>query len=363
MTLASAPRRGELLTVALFALALRVFVFTIAMRAGHLSLARYTSKGDTSSYLANAAVMSGERTLGSLSDYDLRVFPGYPALIAIVHRLGIPLPVAALCVTWISAAIAAAAAGQVFADARVAWAMTCFIPHYLINSTLGMSEAPLLAVACVALLASQKDQLLLAGVLFGFAGMIRPMACFAMAGLLLALARDGHWRPIVVVCFAAIATFAFEVLILQKWTGDALRGIHVYANHPGAYDGHLLAWPFESLLTTPARDGATVGRIAYTWIHVGVVLFACGLIADRTIRAGRPNPRDSVSCAWLITNTMFVLCIGSVWGFRHFPRFTIPAAPAMFWTLRSFLPRNPRWWGLIALICSVSAIYGVIDSP
>jgi hypothetical protein len=363
VTLPSAPRRGELLTVALFALALRVFVFTIAMRAGHISLEQYTSKGDTSSYLANAAAMSGERSLASLSDYDLRVFPGYPALIAVVHRLGIPLRASALLVTWISAAVAAAAAGKVFADARVAWAMTCLIPHYLINSSLGMSEAPLLAVVCLALLASQKDQLLLAGVLFGFAGMIRPMACFAMAGLLLALARDRHWRAMAVVVLAATATFALELLVIQKWTGNALHGIHVYANNPAAYGGHLLGWPFQSLLTTPMHDGASAGRIAYIWTHVVVVLIACALIADRAIRTARPNPRDSVSCAWLIGNTAFVLCIGSVWGFRHFPRFTIPAAPALFWALRSVLPRNPRWWGLIAMACGAAAVAGVIDSP
>ena len=332
------------------------------MRAGHLSLSQYTSKGDTSSYLAAAAVISGDQPMSSLSEYDSRVFPGYPVLIAVAHKIGIPLRSAALCVTWISAAIAAGAAGKIFTDARVAWAMTCLVPHYVINSSLGMSEAPLLAVICLALLASQKDQLLLAGVLFGFAGMIRPMACFAMAGLLLALLRDGHWRPMVVVVLAATATFAMEWLIVQRWTGDALRGVHVYANHPGAYGGHLLGWPFQSLLTTPARDGASVGKIVYIWVHVAVVLLACGLIADRTIRAGRPNPRDSVSCAWLIGNTIFVLCIGSVWGFRHFPRFSIPAAPALFWTLRNFLPRQPKWWGLIAVVCVVMGVVGVIDS-
>jgi hypothetical protein len=363
VTLPSAPRRGELLTAALFALALRIFIFAIALRAGHLTLTQYTEKGDTHSYLAMAAVMSGDRQLNSLDDYDTRVFPGYPAMIAFVHRFGISLPVSALCVTWTAAAIAAGVAGKVFADARIAWAMTCLIPHYLINSSLGMSEAPLLAVVCLALWASQKDQLLLAGVLFGFAGMIRPMACFAMAGLLLALIRDRQWRPILVLLMTAVLTFALEALLLQKWTGDALRGIHVYANHPGAYDGHLLAWPFQSLLTTPARDAASVGRIAYIWIHVIVLLTACGLIADRTIRAGKPNPRDSVACAWLIGNTAFILCIGSVWGFRHFPRFTIPAAPALFWTLRSFLPRNPRWWWIIGATCGVMAVFGVIQSP
>ena len=57
----------------------------------------------------------------------------------------IPLPMAALCVTWISAGIAASSGARAFGDIRVGWALTCLIPHYLINSSLGMSEAPLLA--------------------------------------------------------------------------------------------------------------------------------------------------------------------------------------------------------------------------
>jgi hypothetical protein len=348
--------------MAVFAISLRVLVFAASMIGGRLSLAQYTAKGDTASYIAVAAAMCRERSQASLSDYDVRVFPGYPALIAVVHRLAIPLAFSALCVTWLSAGIAAAAAGKVFADARVAWAMTCLIPHYLINSSLGMSEAPLLAVVCLALLASQRDQLILSGILFGFAGMIRPMACFALAGLITALIQERRWRAMAVILSATAITFAIEAAALQRWTGDALRGVHAYANHPGAYAGHLLAWPFQSLLTTPRVDSASAVRIAYIWIHVAITLLACAMIADRMMRAGRSNPRNAVAGAWLIGNTAFVLCIGSVWGFRHFPRFTIPAAPAMFWTLRGFLPRRARWWILIGASCGVMAVFGAIDA-
>ena len=349
--------------IAVFALSLRVLIFAIAIIRGHLSLAHYTSKGDTASYVANAAVICGERPLASLSEYDLRVFPGYPALIAIVHRLGISLPMSALCVTWICAAIAAAAAGRIFDDARVGWAMTCLIPHYLINSSLGMSEAPLLAAVCLALLASQRDRSILAGILFGFTGIIRPMACFAMAGLLFALIQQRRWRSVWVMTAAAIVTFAVELLLVQHWTSDVFRGVRVYAQNPSAYGGHMFAWPFHSLLTTPRLDGASGGRITYIWIHVTVTLLACGLISDRVIRAGRPDLRDSVSFPWLIGNTAFILCIGSVWGFLHFPRFTIPAAPALFWTVRKMLPRKPGWWWLIGSASGVMAVFGVIDSP
>jgi hypothetical protein len=388
LNLPAQPRQGELLILAIFAVFLRVIVFASAMHFGHLSIWQYTSKGDTSSYIANAAAMCGERPRTSLSEYDLRVFPGYPSLISIVHLLRISLPVSALCVTWISAGIAAAAAGRVFDDARVGWAMTCLIPHYLINSSLGMSEAPLLAVVCVALLAFKKDRLILCGGLFAFAGMIRPMACFACAGVLFALVTpvlrypqepgaatsdpalggtsepaSRTWTNILLLLAAAGLTFAFQVIAFQLWTGDALRGIHVYSQNPGAYGGHLLAWPFHSLLTTAGIDRSSTGRILYIWIHVGVTLTACAMLTYRTAVLPTRDQRDLISFPWLIGNTVFVLCIGSVWGFRHFPRFTIPAAPPMFWSLRRVLPRHAGWWMLIAAGCGVMAVRGVIDSP
>jgi hypothetical protein len=363
VTQPSALRRNELLTIAAFAVLLRIIVFTAAMRLGHLSIDQYTNKGDTHSYLANAAVLCGERPIASMDEYDRRVFPGYPALIAIVHLLGISLPLAALCVTWLTAGAAAACGAAVFEDARVGWAMTCLIPHYLINSSMGMSEAPLLAVVCLALLAAKKERSILAGILFGFAGIIRPMACFAFIGLLLAMIRHRRWSSALVVFITTAATFAVELLLLQWLTGSVLRGIAVYRNHPGAYNGHLLAWPFQSLLTTPALDHASLGRIVYIYLHVVVTLLACGLAALQTLRTSRSEPRAALASAWLIGNTAFVLCIGSVWGFRHFPRFTIPAAPAFFWTVRRVLPRSQVLWGVIAAGCSILAVLGVIDSP
>ncbi len=374
---------------------LRAVVFTLAIHVGHLTIAQYTSKADTRSYIANAAAMCGERSLASMDEYDVRVFPGYPALIAIVHRLGISLPMSALWVTWICAGVTAAVAAKVFDDARAGWAMTCLIPHYLINSSLGMSEAPVLAVVCLALWASKEDHQILAGIAFAFAGMIRPMACFALAGVLFSmLVRSGRLTPvlryaeergraatnpalrrtseaalrteirgILLLVSVVLVIFAIELLAFQLWTGNAMRGIHVYSQNPGAYGGEMITWPFHSLLTTPARDGASIGRVIYIWIHVLVTLAACAMAGNRIVKSNPLNFRNSVSAPWLIGNTAFVLCIGSVWGFRHFPRFTIPAAPAMFWTLRKFLPRHPGWWMLIAAGCGIMAVYGVIDSP
>ena len=320
------------------------------------------SKGDTQSYVANAAAMCGERSQGTLTAYDIRVFPGYPVLIATLHKSGFSLAGSALLVTWISAGTAAAVAAALFNDARVGWAMTCLIPHYLINSSLGMSEAPLLAAVLLALLAATRNQFLASALLFAFAGMIRPMACFALLGMLLALARQRRWMTALCLGGMTCLFFCLELGLYQWWTGDALRGIHAYANHPDAYAGHLLAWPFQSLLTTPGRDGASTGKICYIWTHVLLILTACTLIVFQTWRTPTRNQSNVIACGWLLCNTAFVLCIGSVWGFRHFPRFSIPAAPALFWTLRDYLPRRKAAWMFIAIMCEIFAALGAIDA-
>ena len=350
----------SLLSIAGFALLLRVLVFVIASQRGHISIERYVSKGDTASYIANAAAMCGDVSWNNLDVYHWRVFPGYPAMIAIVHSLGVPLAWAALIVTWISAATAAMLAAMVFEDLRVGWAMTCLIPHYLINSSLGMSEAPLLAMVCAGMLACRKDRMILAGAAFAFAGMIRPPACFAVAGAALMLMQKRDWRQLMMLTGATTMFFLTAALAYHLWTGDALRGIHVYASHPGAYDGHLFGWPFQSLLNTPARDHASIGRIIYIWVHVILTMIGCVLCVVQA-RSGRTV--DVISMPWLIGNTIFVLCIGSVWGFRHFPRFTIPAAPAMFWACRTIFPKHAGCWFLIAIPIVVMAVGGVIESP
>jgi hypothetical protein len=342
------------------AIVLRVAVFFTAILAGPVTLGQYTAKGDTTSYIAIASAMCGEQTFQSLVEYDRRVFPGYPAFIAIVHLAKIPLPMAALCVTWISAGIAASSGARAFGDIRVGWALTCLIPHYLINSSLGMSEAPLLAAECIALMLWREEHVVVAGAVFGLAALIRPMACFAVAGALFALMYDRRWSRAIRLAVPAAAVFGFGFIAMQFWTGNALQGVHIYANHPGAYAGHMIVWPFQTLIRESRQ--ASVWRNLYICTHVAITLLAVLFAAERALRK-QADDRDTASFPWLAGNTAMILCLGAPWGFTHFPRFSIPAEPAMFWILRHWLPRR-RWiWIGIGLVSFGFAVVGVIRSP
>jgi hypothetical protein len=338
---ASPLNEGEVLF--LLAFFSRLAVFFAASAVYHIPISNYGNKGDGASYIAYARAILGDPS--TLTEYDRRVFPGYPALIAAVHLTGVSFPLAGLLVDWISAGVAAAMAGRLFPDRRVAWAMIFLIPHYLMNSSLVMSEAPLLAFTLAGLVAVLERQVIVGAVLLGLAGLIRPMACFAVVALVISLALDRRWRQAMLSIVIPLAVVSAGMLLMHAVTGDALRGVKVYRDSPQAYVGRIFEWPFYSLLTTPRADHASAWLMLYIYLHVAVVMLAIFVLSGR-VRSTDSTTRslDQLALAWLIGNTLFQLCIGSSWGFRHFPRFAIPAQPALFWALYPYVPRQKWIW-------------------
>ena len=344
----------------LAALLLRLAVFLTASHLYHIPLATYANKGDGESYLAYAKAILGNPSY--LTEYHRRVFPGYPALIVLVHLIGFSLPLSALLVDWLSSGIAALAARSLFGERRIGWAMLFLLPHYLANSSLAMSEAPLLAFTLMGLLLAKKNRPLAGGILLGCAGLIRPMACFAVGGLLLSFALERRWRQAIRTALSAAAIVIAGLAVMHFFTGDAFRGVRIYRDSPQAYVGRIFEWPFHSLITTPLREHIPPGFTTYIYIHVAIVLFACVSLARRVLHQ-KPHPLDLLAFTWLLSNTLFQLCIGSGWGFRHFPRFAIPAQPALFWALHPYVPRQNWIWlaGIAAVF--VLAIVSVHTCP
>jgi hypothetical protein len=208
------------------------------------------------------------------------------------------------------------------------------------------------------------------GIVLGLAGLVRPMACFAAGGVMIALLVRRRFNAALTIGVVAANVFLAGVVALHAWTGDALFGARVYASNPGAYGGEMFAWPFKSLIETPARGGASIGRVVYIYAHVLLTLVAGSALAARWVRfsVARPesrslDPRDAVALPWLAGNTVFVLCVGSHWGFDHFPRFGIPAMPALFWAVRRFLPDRWYLWAALLAAVFVFAVIGVRESP
>src|SRR5206468_1683361 len=119
-----------------------------------------------------------------LSAFDRRVFVGYPGIIAAISVLGLSLPTASLIVNWLCAGLAASLSALLYRDARVGWVLVFFPPSFLTYSTLAMTEATLLAFTLGGLLLTRRGRWLAGGILLGYAGLVRPVACFAVLGLM-----------------------------------------------------------------------------------------------------------------------------------------------------------------------------------
>ncbi len=336
--------------IALLALALRVCVFAAASWRLGLSTEGYANLYDGRSYLITARAIADDRR--NFDDYQGRVFPGYPAMIAVLHLVRIPWHIAALGLDWIAAIAAAAMSAMLFGDRRIGLAMATLIPHYLMNSTLAASEAPMLALTVGGLLAAKSkcasDEKmagdLAGGVLLGLAGLVRPVACFAVLGYAASREKTPKWKIAVLPAAAGIVVI-LALIGIHTWRGDPLANVRTQIESPGAYNGQLFTWPFHSLIVTPFEHAVPWPRIVYIWLHV--ILTLAGCILGLPLLLGDSTPLDRLAAVWLLANTAFVLCLGNVWGFECFHRFTVPALPALFWIIRQGLPKGIGVWVVI----------------
>jgi hypothetical protein len=363
------PKARDLTAIGLTALALRIAVFATATFGFGYSLRDYARAGDGSSYEHYAAAMVGDRS--QWTEYDKRVFPGYPAMIAAAHVVTrLDFGICALLIAWISAAIAAIASAVLFQDRRVGWAMVMLIPHWPVNSSLAMSEAPMLALTTGGLALGVSGMAAPAGALLGMAMTVRPVAGFPLAGLLINQLLSGRRREALATSIVAGVVVLGALQWVDWLTGDALHNLRAYADLPGAYAGRIFALPFQSLLQTTLYGHAPFSRILYIWAHVLLVLGACVLLVLRASAETRADGLERIAVVWLIGNTLFILCIASGpfgWGFYHFPRFMIPATPPLMWAFRRVLPQSKWFWiALTALMFWPTALLvrqAVIDLP
>jgi Glycosyltransferase family 87 len=352
-----APTTGQLFSIGIAALLIRLTVFVTLTVGSGFSFKTYTDAADGKSYQVYARAILGDPS--QWTQYDKRVFPGYPLLIAAAHELsGLGIAASALVIAWISSALAAIFSAILFHDRRVGWAMVTLIPHWPINSSLIMGEAPMLALALAGLILGLRNRPLPSGLALGTAILVRPVACFPLAGLLLTLWIGRKHRQAVIAALSSAAAAVVGLMIVNQFTGEAWHGAKIYADSPSAYGGQIFAWPFQALIQTPLQVHVPPARLFYVWAHVVLALSACVILA----LTARRFPLRFTAMVWVLGNTLFTLCIGTGpygWGFYHFPRFTIPATPAIIWAVSAPLPSRTWIWILVTILMYAFTIAGV----
>lgn len=312
----------------------------------------YALLRDGYSYLAYARRLAGADA--AITFHDTRVFPGFPAILAGISRATTDLEAAALLLNWAAAAIAACLAARLFRDARVGWGMALFPPSHLMYTSMALSEPTLLLCTLGGLSAARRGLTLGGGSLLGLAGLIRPMACFAVFALVADEWRCGRRRRGAATGAVSLAVVGLGIASLELARGWGLRSVQAQAT---AYGGAILAPPFWSLLATPWEGGVPAWKVVYVWGHVLAVSGALILLARRFQRGARSAALPSF---WLAGNTTFTLCVGSVWGFHEFHRFLLPALPPLLLAYSDYLPRRALTWGALGAVSFAMAAFGVL---
>lgn len=335
---------GDVLAIGASASLIHLAIFLTVISFFHISLETYSNKGDGASYKHMAAALLGER--GAMDEYDTRVFPGYPMLIAITHLITrLSFSASALAVAFIGAGAAAALSAVVFEDRRIGWAVGLALPHAWINMSLAMSEAPVLALMMLGLLLARRNQPAAGGIVFGLSILTRPVAAFALIGLLLEQFARGRLHRGLLTAICAVLVFVVGMFVVRPITGGMFHGVSVYVNSPRAYGGQIFTWPLHSIWWMTLHGHVGWWRWIYIVAHVAACIGGCIILSRRN------SPTDLLAFTWLALNTLFILCIGlgpGAWGFNHFPRFMIPALPALAYAWRRFLPASP--WLYIPLV-------------
>lgn len=349
--------RRELLAMAVLAVGLRVTLFAVATMLTGATFNDFSRTADGYQYIAYARAWLGpDAEFAAHPDFG-RFFPGYPLLIAGLHSLGIPVSAAALLPSWLAAGVVAILCALYFGDRRVGWAMAALTPSYVFSGSLICSEVMCLLCSLAGLLLARRDRPVSAGLAFGLGGLFRPVAVFAMLGAVAADLLERRIRRPAVVTAAAGLTVAAGLAAVQWRFGDALMSLRHYTG-AAAYGDQLLTWPFRALITIPLTTPVPAWKLGFVAAHVAAALGGCALAVWQWRRAAAGPERHlaTVAAAWLLANTLYVVCTGGFWGFHDFPRFLVPALPPLFFSYRRILPARLWAWpalGALSVILSI----------
>jgi hypothetical protein len=378
-TTSQSARRWELAAMTAAALALRAGLAWMYLLIHHITWDHFVTARDGEQFVAYVRALLDPSV--TLDPYVLRFFPGYPTAAAGLCALGASSAVALLACVWIPAALVSPLAAVVTRSRRVGWMMVVFTPGWVLSIIPGMEPLSLaLTLAALAMATTRRQPGtatgVAAGCLFGLAGLVRPMASYAVAAVMLAAGRRRRWPLAASVAGVSLAV-VIAGLVLVGWRfGDPLASYHGYTGSARAYgEGGLAKFPFASLVLTPLRDGVPLWKIGYVYVHVAFALLACGMMvrpwwrAWRGAKAGaKVAGNDSqvvlVLGPWAWIGTLATLCIGDQWGFHEFPRFIIPFLPALLYPYRTWLTgRRWRWLWAVAAAASVALAWvGLVKS-
>jgi len=316
---------------------------------------RWQLMRDGARYLATARALAGGGLAGvqpGIAETQLTL-PGYPLAIAALGA-GIGPALAAVLINLTGAAAAVCLFRATFEDEAAARWFAIVPPAWILYTSMVMSEGLYLALIVAALFAAMaRHRPVLAALCVSAALLVKLQAVIPALVLLWWIARREGRRS--AARFAALLLVVpLGWLAFSAWRfGDPVLVGHQFAAY---WQGGVLDWPLAGLLEGTSSSTIPLWKKLYVWAHVALVVGVCasGL---RRWRTGPPTHRFAT--AWLVLNTAFQLCIGSLWGFHEFHRYLLPALPALVIVAAPVLGagrRGPALAGLAGVGLTIAAL-------
>lgn len=334
-----------MLTPAIVAVLARIGLIAAACWAGKISVGQLALLHDGWEYLRLARAFA-HGSVAALDPATLRLFPGYPLLIAALG-LGREFVYPAFWVSIGCAGLCVMLVDRLGRDRRLGWYMALITPSWLMFTSTAMSDSLALALAMGALLAIERRRWAWAGLAAGMSFVVRPVGALLIVPIAIEARACGPRvlvKALVAAAWAPLVYFVSSRVML----GDAMRAARQYT----AQD---FAWPLWAILH-PAQSknmGALwivyqYGVIAASWLG------AVGLW--RRMRSGEDYIRPML--AWHVAAGLFYLLLPSSWAFQAMDRFYIAIWPTALIGVAPWLPRR-KAWNIALVVVFGAASFGI----
>lgn len=323
---------------------LRAGVIAVACLIAGISLSQFALMHDGWEYMRLARAMA-HGGIEQLDPATLRLYPGYPLLIALLGA-GRAYVLPGLLISILCGSACGPAAARLGCDRRIAWWMLALTPSWLLYSSALMSDSLALLLTVSALTLMARRSYAWAGLIAGIAFWVRPVSVFLFVPLLLEAAASGGGRAML-RALAAGAPFPLLYLISSRLVlGSAIRSVHQYTFQD-------YAAPLSSLLNAAHNPNLSRSIIAYEFAVLALTwIGAFGLW--RRVRSGEPEFRPLL--IWHIIAALFYLLLPSSWAFQALDRFYLAVWPTTLIGIAPWLPPGRRLNISIVVVLGICSI-------
>ncbi|MCD6384198.1 hypothetical protein J7M23_00320 [Candidatus Sumerlaeota bacterium] len=306
----------------------------------------YVQLHDGQEYLIYARYLSTMQ-IANLPEAITRLGVGYPLLIVVFKTL-LGMNIASLFVNVLGTVITVLLFYRIFQERTLAFYFIFFTPSWFHYSTHAMSEGIFVGVSMLALYFWIKQKSLPAGLVLGFAFLIRPVALWLILPILIINLIQRKWQSALLFALGTLLIPGCWIFVSLSVWHSLIKNIATHFHRVQNY----YSPPFWVFLTSTFSPHYSFFKKLYFWLNYFISIYA--LIA---LYRGRASLINLLFFWWLILSLVFYTGVSSPWAFECFDRYILSCLPALIVGLKRLFPRN-RWGVLmIAFLSFAISLY------